>query len=76
MACRSQALALTGYISPTPQNPLPVQPAAVVDAIRWFTGPVPTVLLILSILFAWGYPITRERHRAMRDEIARSLLEE
>jgi Na+/melibiose symporter-like transporter len=32
-------------------------------------------LLILAILFAWRYPITRESHRAMRDELARTMLE-
>jgi len=66
-----QALAVTGYITPTVEVPLPVQPEAVINAIRLFTGPVPTVLLVLSILFAWGYPIDRERHRAMRAELAR-----
>jgi Na+/melibiose symporter-like transporter len=44
-------------------------------AIRWFIGPIPIVLLLLGIAFAWGYPITRESHRAMRDEIARTLLD-
>jgi Na+/melibiose symporter-like transporter len=33
-------------------------------------GPVPVVLLVLAILFAWRYPITRQRHRALRDELA------
>jgi Na+/melibiose symporter-like transporter len=33
-------------------------------------GPVPAFLLALSIVFAWFYPISRERHRALRDELA------
>jgi GPH family glycoside/pentoside/hexuronide:cation symporter len=70
-----QLLALTGYITPTPANPLPAQPAAAVDAIRWFIGPVPIVLLLLSIVFAWRYPISRESHWAMREELARTLLD-
>lgn len=65
-----QALALTGYLTPSPGVPPPVQPPQVVSAIRIFMGPVPVVLLILSILFAWRYPITREQHRALRDELA------
>ena len=28
------------------------------------------VLLLLAILFAWRYPIGREQHRALRDELA------
>jgi len=70
-----QMLALTGYITPTAANPLPAQPAAAVGAIRWFIGPVPIALLLLSIVFAWRYPISRESHRAMREEIARTLLD-
>jgi GPH family glycoside/pentoside/hexuronide:cation symporter len=65
-----QALALTGYLTPESGAPLPTQPAEAVQAIRFFMGPVPIVLLALAILFAWRYPISRERHRALRDELA------
>lgn len=65
-----QALALTGYITPLPSGPLPVQPQAAVDAIRIFTGPIPAVLLFLAVLFAWRYPITRESHQATLQELA------
>ena len=58
-----QALAMTGYITPTQTNPLPVQPQNAVNAIRFFAGPVPAILLFLAILFAWQYSITREDHR-------------
>lgn len=71
-----QALSLTGYITPTTANPVPVQPGSVLLAIRLFTGPIPTVLLVLAILFAWWYPITRESHRAIRDELARTVLDQ
>jgi GPH family glycoside/pentoside/hexuronide:cation symporter len=65
-----QILALTGYITPLSGAPLPQQPPQTVQAIRAFMGPVPAILLALSIVFAWFYPITRERHRALRDELA------
>jgi GPH family glycoside/pentoside/hexuronide:cation symporter len=65
-----QALAMTGYITPTAGEPLLEQPASAVQAIRFFISPVPIVLLVLAILFAWRYPISRERHRALRDELA------
>jgi GPH family glycoside/pentoside/hexuronide:cation symporter len=65
-----QALALTGYLTPLPSGPLPVQPESAISAIRVFTGPIPALLLFLAILFAWKYPITRESHRATLQELA------
>ncbi len=64
------ALAFTEYITPTPGEPLPQQPAEAVTAIRLFMGPVPAVLLVLAIFCAWRYPITRERHQSLREELA------
>ncbi len=66
----AQALALTGYINPTLGQPLPVQPAAAVQAIRFTMGLVPAILLVFAILFAWKYPISRKEHREMRNELA------
>jgi GPH family glycoside/pentoside/hexuronide:cation symporter len=66
----AQALALTGYITPDPGSPLPVQPEAAVSAIRIFTGLVPAVLLLLAMIFAWKYPITRETHQSTLQELA------
>lgn len=64
------ALAQTGYITPTSSNPLPIQPQQAVNAIRIFVGPVPTALLILAVLFAWWYPITRENHQQTLQALA------
>ena len=41
-----------------------------VSAIRLFAGPVPAVLLLLAVLCAWRYPITRESHQALLEELA------
>ncbi len=65
-----QALALTGYITPETGATLPVQPEQAVQAIRFFVGPIPAVLLILAVLFAWRYPITRASHQATLKELA------
>lgn len=65
-----QALALANYINPSAADPLPVQPAEVIQAIRLFMGPVPAVLLIIAIIFAWRYPITREKHQGLCEELA------
>jgi Na+/melibiose symporter-like transporter len=35
-------------------------------AIRWLTGAVPTAFILLAIVLARGYPISRERHAEMR----------
>jgi len=65
-----QALAYTGYITPDASGALPLQPESAVQAIRFFTGPVPAVLLILAVVFAWNYPITRESHQATLQTLA------
>ena len=64
-----QVLAWAGYINPTPSNPFPAQPEQAVQAIRWFAGPIPALLLVLAIVFAWFYPITREQHQATLEEL-------
>jgi glycoside/pentoside/hexuronide:cation symporter, GPH family len=65
-----QVLAATGYVTPVQGQPLPAQPAAAVQAIRWMMGGVPVVLLAVAILLAWRFPITRESHQAVRDALA------
>jgi GPH family glycoside/pentoside/hexuronide:cation symporter len=65
-----QALAWTGYITPVAGQPLPAQPPQAVQAIRTFAGPVPALLLLLAILCAWYYPITRQSHQALVEELA------
>ena len=65
-----QMLFRTGYITPTDAIPVPHQPPQAIQAIRWFIGPIPIALLIISIIFAWFYPITREAHASMREQLA------
>lgn len=65
-----QALAATGYITPVEGQPLPVQPEPAVQMIRWMMGAVPVVLLAAAILLAWRFSITRESHKAIREQLA------
>jgi GPH family glycoside/pentoside/hexuronide:cation symporter len=65
-----QALHWANYITPTAEMPVPVQPPQAVQVIRLFMGPIPAVLLVLSIAFAWFYPITREFHASLREQLA------
>ena len=64
------ALSAAGYLTPSGGNPYPIQPAEAVTAIRWFAGPVPALLLAMAIVCAWFYPITRESHQALLQELA------
>jgi GPH family glycoside/pentoside/hexuronide:cation symporter len=66
-----QALAATGYRTPVLGQDLPLQPEAAVNAIRLFMGPIPAVLLLLAIIFAWQFKITRESHHAMVEKLKR-----
>jgi GPH family glycoside/pentoside/hexuronide:cation symporter len=57
-------LQVTGYTPNVAQ-----QPASAVLGIRIAVGPVPAALLCLGILFASLYPISRERHAQIRQEL-------
>jgi GPH family glycoside/pentoside/hexuronide:cation symporter len=65
-----QVLSAAGYRTPVEGMPLPVQPAGALAAIRFFVGPVPIVLLAVSIVVCVRYPITREVHLGMRERLA------
>lgn len=57
-----QALDWAGFQSSTTGQPLPEQPASALLAIRVAIGPLPTLALILGLVLAYLYPITREVH--------------
>ena len=65
-----QALAWSGYITPTAGAALPEQPVEAVNAIRLFISVLPAAMLLISILFAWRYPISREAHKEMLAQLA------
>ena len=67
-----QALALSGYITPGLGNILPEQPDTAIEAIRLFVGPVPLVLLILAVVFAMRYSISRESHQKTLDALTKT----
>ena len=65
-----QALAASGYLTPGLGEPLPQQPAQAVSVIRLFVSIIPALLLVLAILCAWRYPISRSAHRLLLDQLA------
>lgn len=68
-------LAWSGYITPTDEVPVPVQPESALNAIRLFIGPIPVVLLLASLVLVYFYPITRSKHAEIRAALARRNLE-
>lgn len=56
-----QALGWAGYIKSS-GNIVPVQPPSALLAIRLAIGPLPTLCLIIGLVLAYFYPITREVH--------------
>lgn len=57
-------LEFTGYIPNAA-----AQPASAILGIRLVIGPIPAVLLLLGIGFAIVYPLSREKHNAIRQEL-------
>jgi GPH family glycoside/pentoside/hexuronide:cation symporter len=66
-----QILAATGFVSGAADS----QPESAVLALRIFMGLVPAVLLILSMIAAMRYPITRESHAALRQKLEERRLQ-
>lgn len=63
-------LSRTGYV------PNQVQNVETTTAIRMMMGLIPTVLLTISMLLAWKFPITRERYAALRRELDAKKIKE
>ncbi|MGB8702308.1 MAG: MFS transporter [Thermosynechococcaceae cyanobacterium] len=56
------SLGWAGYIKPDAAQAVPLQPDAVLWIIRVAIGPLPTLALIIGLILAYFYPITREVH--------------
>ncbi|HBB32393.1 MAG TPA: MFS transporter [Cyanobacteria bacterium UBA8803] len=57
-----QILQGAGFIPAKSGNPVLEQPDSALLAIRFMVGPLPTIFLILGLVLAYFYPITREVH--------------
>ena len=65
------ALEIAGFIETIPGETPPTQPESALLAVRVAIAPLPTIFLIVGLLLAYLYPITREVH----DEILLKLRE-
>jgi glycoside/pentoside/hexuronide:cation symporter, GPH family len=62
-------LGAAGYISHTDGDPHNEQPASVSLALRIMLGPVGAILCALSIVPAYFYPLSRERHGQVLEQL-------
>ncbi len=57
-----QVLQASGFLETVAGQPEPTQPASALLAIRVMIGPFPIVVLLIGLVLAYYYPITREVH--------------
>jgi glycoside/pentoside/hexuronide:cation symporter, GPH family len=57
------ALDLSGFIEQPAGGEVPVQPESALLAIRIAIAPLPAIVLVGGLVFAYFYPITREKHQ-------------
>jgi GPH family glycoside/pentoside/hexuronide:cation symporter len=57
-----QRLGTAGYIKPTNEIPIPIQPDSVLEVIRFSIGPIPAIALICGLVLTYFYPLSREMH--------------
>jgi glycoside/pentoside/hexuronide:cation symporter, GPH family len=48
----------------------PEQPASAIDAIKFAIGPIPAIVLMLGLVLAYFYPITKEKHAEIMLQLA------
>jgi len=52
----------SGLIPTVASQTPPIQPDSALLAIRFIIGPIPTLMLIIGLVLAYFYPITRSKH--------------
>jgi GPH family glycoside/pentoside/hexuronide:cation symporter len=71
----TQVLAATGFVESTAGGLEEItQPDSALTALRVLVGIVPSVMLLLSILVAWRYPLSKEAHQALLQKLKQQRL--
>lgn len=65
----AQVLAWAGYIPAEPGQPVPVQPESVLSALRFLVGPAGAIIILLSFLAVYLYPINKQKHAEIRAQL-------
>lgn len=66
-----QLLAAAGFQSAGPGEAPPAQPETALTAIRWAIGPLPAAALMVGMILAAAFPITKPVHARMVRALAR-----
>ncbi len=69
LALLPMILRWSGYVQPSPENPHPVQSDSALLTLRLVIAIAPALLLGASMVVAWFYPLTRQRHAEIRQEL-------
>lgn len=64
-----QVLDLAGYIPAEPGQAVPPQPETVLLALRFLVGPAGALIILLSFIAVYLYPITKQKHAEIRAEL-------
>ena len=64
-----QVLNIFGYQAPPEGVTVFQQSHSALTAIRWLSGPINAVLVLVAIIIAWYYPLTREIYQKIRAEL-------
>ncbi len=67
-------LSATGFISGTTGSAYIAQPESALRALRFFVGVLPAIMLVLSVLVAWRYPLDRESYEAIQRQLAQQRI--
>jgi len=70
------ALETSGFKPRIPGEAIPLQPDSALIAIRLAIAPLPAFFLIISLILAYFYPITRQVHAEILDQLATRRQEE
>ena len=63
------ALEAAGFISREPGQPPPQQPETALTAIRMAIGPLPGACLVLGLIAAWFYPISKHEYESIHAQL-------
>jgi GPH family glycoside/pentoside/hexuronide:cation symporter len=69
LAISNFILEAAGYINQVPGGAIPAQPPAVLTALRSFVSLAPALVLLVSFWVVYQYPISREGHAKMREQL-------
>lgn len=70
LALSNFALDITGYVNPEVAGEFAAQPDSVLLTLRLFVSIVPAIILLLSFVLVYKYPITRERYAEIKAQLA------